>query len=149
MRSRVPVLAFVVLAIAVSLLAIFPVLNKPQAALAAEDVFASPLNGGCYIAEASQCRIHIDPYTVNVGVGNRLQAVRLQANGTTVYDYKTDVSNPPPFSGATYTISNVALDFAATCGTTYVINMLGKANNDANFLNMGQTASFTCPSYVP
>lgn len=123
--------------------------RKPQQALAAEDVFASPLNGGCYIAAANQCRIHIEPYTVSVGSGNKLQALRLQSNGVTIYDFKTDVSNPPPASGTTYTISNVALDFAANCGQTYVINMLGKANNDANFLNMGQTASFTCPASVP
>jgi len=90
--------------------------QKPQQALAAEDVFASPLNGGFYIAAANQCRIHIEPYTVNVGSGNKLQSLRLQSNGVAIYDFKTDVSNPPPAGGTTYTISNVAPDFAANCG---------------------------------
>jgi hypothetical protein len=71
------------------------------------------------------------------------------ANGQVVYDFRTDVSNPPPAGGSAYTLSQVALDFAATCGKTYTINVLGKSNTDANPLNMGQTAQFTCPAGVP
>ena len=110
----------------------------------ASAVFASPINAGCYIIAPNQCRIHIEPVTVNIAAGKRLVALKLQLNGATIYDFGTDVSNPPPSVGTTYTPSPVALDFGAVCGTTYTINILGKDTGDANFLNMG-LASFTCP----
>jgi hypothetical protein len=122
--------------------------NVP-AAPAAPDVFASPVNGGCYIAAPGDCRLHIEPVVINLSSGSKLVAFQVQANGVTIYDYKTDVSNPPPPSGTTYTPSLVAQDFAAVCGRTYAINVLGKANTDGSFLNMGLTGSFTCPSAVP
>lgn len=122
--------------------------QRPEEANAPE-VFSSPINGGCYIAASGECRIHVDPFTINVGSGRRLVAFELQANGQTIYSFRTDVSNPPPFSGTTYTPSLVALDFAATCGEEYSLNIIGRDSGDMNFLNMGQTAAFTCPSNVP
>jgi hypothetical protein len=41
------------------------------------------------------------------------------------------------------------MDFAATCGETYYMNILGRDSLDANLLNMGQTAEFICPAAVP
>ncbi len=122
--------------------------QRPEEANAPE-VFSSPINGGCYIAAPGECRIHVDPFTINVVTGTRLQAFELMANGETIYSFRTDVSNPPPSSGSTYTPSLVALDFAATCGEDYVLNILGRDSGDTNFLNMGQTSAFTCPSSVP
>jgi hypothetical protein len=149
MKIKLAILSIVVLVAAVLALVAWPGPAARASEKADPQVFASPVNGGCYITAPNQCRLHIEPYTINVGSGQRLEAVKLQANGVTIYDFRTDVSNPPPSSGSTYTLSNVALDFAATCGTTYVLNVLGKNLADPNFLNMGQTASFTCPSSVP
>jgi hypothetical protein len=120
---------------------------RPPQFVNAPQVFASPINGGCYIAAPNDCRLHVDPFSVNIAPGQHLEALQLQANGMTIYDFRTDVSNPP--SATTYTPSLVALDFAAVCGQTYVLNILGKDSGDANFLNMGQTTSFTCPADVP
>ena len=55
------------------------------------------------------CKIHIDPFTINTndGAGAKLQLFMLQANGQTIYDFRTDISNPP--SNA-YVPSLVALD---------------------------------------
>ena len=127
--------------------AVGPTLVARAAEKKAPVVFASPINGGCYIAAPDQCRLHVDPFTINIGTGNQLEAFQLMANGMIIYDYRSDVSNPP--AGPTYMPSTVALDFAAVCGQTYVLNIVGKNRQDPNFLNMGQTASFSCPATVP
>ena len=117
-------------------------------AFAAQEGFSSPINGGCYIAAANTCRIHLDPFVINIddGAGARLQQFTLFANGKPIYDFRTDVSNPP---GMDYSPSLVMNDFAATCGTAYVVNMVAKDTSDANPLNYGQTTEFTCPTAVP
>jgi hypothetical protein len=147
MKRQLLLPAFLLLALA----AAPPTRASPAGAAegAAPAVFASPVNGGCYIAAQNECRLHLEPYTIYLGSGERLEAVRVQANGVTIYDYRTDVSNPPPQSGTTHTLSTVALDFAAVCGRTYTVNVLGKSRTDANFLNMGQVEGIACPATVP
>lgn len=110
--------------------------------------FASPINGGCYIAAANVCKIHIDPFVINIndGGGAKLQQFTLYANGSPIYDFRTDASNPP---GVDYAPSLVMEDFAAQCGQSYVVNMIAKDTTDANPLNYGQTTEFTCPTSVP
>lgn len=110
--------------------------------------FASPINGGCYIADDNTCKIHIDPFTINIndGAGAKLEFFTLYANGKPIYDFRTDVSNPP---GVDYSPSPVMLDFAAECGVTYYLNMIAKDSTDQNPLNYGQTTEFTCPAEVP
>jgi hypothetical protein len=122
---------------------------RPAEVVAAPAVFASPINGGCYIAAANQCRIHVDPFTVNVASASKLKIVKLVANNVTIYDFRTDVSNPPPFTGTTYSPSLVAQDFGATCGQTYTINLEGQDSLDSNLFNLGSTSAFTCPSGLP
>jgi hypothetical protein len=119
-----------------------------SSARAAPEVYSSPINGGCYISAPNECKLHVDPFTININdtPGTTLVEFQLQANGQTVYHFRTDVSNPP---AADYTPSLVALDFAATCGESYSMNILGRDSLDANLLNMGQTAEFTCPAVVP
>lgn len=122
-----------------------------QEAVAAPDNpagFASPINGGCYIAAANVCKIHIDPFVINIndGAGARLERFTLYANGSPIYDFRTDVSNPP---GVDYSPSLVMQDFAAECGELYVVNMVAKDTSDANPLNYGQTTEFVCPASVP
>lgn len=107
-------------------------------------VFASPINGGCYLAGPNDCRIHLDPIRINLRSGSTLVAFRIQANGQTIYDFRTDVSNPPP--APNYSPTLPALDFAATCGTTYTINMIARDSLDTNFLNAGQFAGVVCPA---
>jgi hypothetical protein len=119
-----------------------------SSASAAPEVYSSPINGGCYITGPGECKLHVDPFTININdtPGTKLVEFQLFANGKPIYHFRTDVSNPP---AADYTPSLVALDFAATCGETYYMNILGRDSLDANLLNMGQTAEFTCPAVVP
>lgn len=116
--------------------------------MAEPEVFSSPINAGCYIAAPDVCKIHVDPFTININDGalERLVLFRLYANGSLIYDFRTDTSNPP---AADYSPSLVMQDFAATCGETYVLNMVAQDTGDLNPLNAGQTTAFTCPSGVP
>ena len=115
---------------------------------AAPDGFASPINGGCYITAPNVCKLHVDPFTINIndGAGAKLVKFSLYANGNPIYNFQTDVSNPP---GVDYTPSLVAMDFAASCGVTYYMNLVAQDTTDANPLNYGQTKQFTCPLGVP
>lgn len=129
-------------------------LNKPNPVQAAPDILASPVHGGCYIAGPSDCRLHVEPFTINVAAGKRLVyfqllAARSGADTTVIYDFRPDQSNPLPLSGSTVTPSLVAQDFAATCGATYMIYLQGKDTGDPNPYNLGITAQFTCPARVP
>ncbi len=126
----------------------FALLRQATAAPDTPAGFASPISGGCYIAAANSCKIHIDPFTINIndGAGARLEQFTLFANGTPIYDWRPDVGNPP---AADYSPSLVALDFAAECGQTYAVNLIAKDSSDAAPLNYGQTAQFTCPAAVP
>jgi hypothetical protein len=106
------------------------------------DVFASPINAGCVQVAPSACKLHVDPFTIQVSSGQRLAAFQLQANGQLLYDYRTDVSNPPL---GNFTPSPVRLDFAATCGHTYTVNLLARDTGDSSFLNAGQAEDIACP----
>lgn len=118
-------------------------------------IFASPIHGGCYIAAPSDCRIHVEPFTIEMSAGSKLvqfQLVAIRSAGniqTKIYDFRPDQSNPVPFSGSTYTPSLVTQDFAATCGQSYAVSLQGKTNDDASLFNLGLTGYFTCPSNVP
>lgn len=140
----------IVLALLVGLIALAGLLRWSEArqALAEPQVYASPINGGCYIAAPNVCKIHIDPFTINIndGAGARLVLFQLRANGNVIYDFRTDVSNPP---GVDYSPSLVMQDFAAECGQEYVVNMVARDTLDTNVLNTGQMAAFTCPAGVP
>lgn len=123
-------------------------LQRAAAAPGSPSGFASPINGGCYIAAADVCKIHIDPFMININdaAGAQLQQFTLYANGQPIYDFRTDVSNPPNYD---YWPSLVMEDFAARCGESYVVNLVAKDTTDVNPLNYGQTTAFTCPSAVP
>jgi hypothetical protein len=132
-----------------------PVFIGSDRALAAPDIFASPVHGGCYIAGPSDCRIHVEPFTINLAVSRKLVFFQLIAiqGGTglqkVIYDFRPDQSNPVPTSGSTYTPSLVAQDFAATCGQSYMISLQGKDTGDAGAFNLGLTGQFTCPASMP
>ena len=122
---------------------------------AAPEIFASPVHGGCYIAGPSECRIHVEPFTINIQTSTKLALFRLVAiqmgtgAQTVIYDWRPDQSNPAPPSGTTYTPSLVAQDFAATCGKSYEISLQGKDTSDTNVFNLGLTGQFTCTLSMP
>ncbi len=134
-----------------ALLSLVLILTQPLPAQAGPTIFASPVHAGCYLAKPDRCKIHVDPFTINITLGKKLakfQLVAIQAGGgpqTVIYDFRPDQSNPPPSSGSTYTPSKVAKDYAATCGTSYEISLQGMDSGDTNMLNLGLTAQFTCP----
>jgi hypothetical protein len=118
-------------------------------------VYASPVHGGCYIAAPGQCKIHVEPFTINIASGTKLVMFRLVAaqggtgTQTIIYDWRPDQSNPPPPTGTTYTPSLVTQDFAATCGSSYTVSLQGRDTGDAGLFNLGLTGQFTCPTTVP
>ncbi len=110
-------------------------------------VLASPVHAGCYQVRRDRCRIHVEPFTINIATGRSLAHFQLLATnaGTNkvIYDWKPDLSNP--VSGTTYTPTKLAKDFAATCGKTYTVSLLGQDSGDAAMLILGTTAQFSCP----
>lgn len=118
---------------------------------AAPDIFASPVHAGCYLAKADRCKIHVEPFTINIASGKKLAQFQLVAirtgtgTQTVIYDWRPDQSNPAPVSGTTYTPSLVAKDFAARCGETYEISLQGKDTGDTSVFSLGLTGQFTCP----
>ena len=129
------------------ILVLFVFHPRSTTAQSLDNIYGSPINGGCYIAGPGQCKLHVDPFIINIdNTTDALLDFTLYANGSPIYDFKTDASNPPRID---YSPSTVALDFAATCGTTYYINLVGRSEDFINRYNLGLTTSFTCPSSVP
>lgn len=119
--------------------------QRPEAmpVVAAPHVFSGPVNGGCYLATATTCQIHVDSWQpLAIAPGERLLAFRLQANGQPLYDFKTDVSNPPMGS---YLPSLVKKEFAARCGESYVLSVVAQDTADPGPVAVGQTNAFICP----
>ena len=127
-------------------------LSQPPAADAAPAIFASPIQAGCYLAKPDQCKIHVDPFAIDIASGQKLDQFELVATRigtgvlTTIYDFRTDLSNPAPFLGSSYTPSLVAKDFAAACGETYTLTLEGKDTGDASLFSLGMTHQFSCPT---
>jgi hypothetical protein len=138
MRTR-PLLPLLLL----GALGLGPVSSQARAPSPAEPgVFSSPLHAACVRVEPSTCKLHVDPFIIPIAPGQQLLAFQLRANGSLLYDYRTDVSNPP--SGS-FSPSLVRLDFAATCGVTYTVNLLARDTADAALLNAGQAEGIACP----
>ena len=116
---------------------------------------ASPVHAGCYQLRLSDCKIHVEPITINVTPGKKLvyfQLIATRAVGgaqRVIYDFRPDLSNPLPYSGSTVSVSMVAQDFAATCGVAYSISLQGRDTGDSAVYNLGSTGVFTCPAMVP
>jgi len=125
--------------------------QPPPAVRAEPEIFASPVHAGCYLEKIDRCKIHVEPFTVNLASGKKLVRFTLLAtrasSGTLamIYDFRPDQSNPVPHLGDTFTPSLVAKDFAAYCGESYMVSLQGQDTGDANPLNLGITDQFTCP----
>ena len=129
----------------------FPAPGGQQPASAEVNIFASPVQAGCYRAKPDLCKIHVEPFTINLASGQKLVYFQLLATragagaSRVIYDFRPDLSNPVPFSGSTFTPSRVARDFAALCGESYTISLQGQDTGDPVPYNLGSTAQFTCP----
>lgn len=127
-------------------------LERQPVARGEVNIYASPVQAGCYLARHDLCKIHVDPFTLNLTSGEKLVYFQLLTTqiGTgiqrVIYDFRPDQSNPVPFSGNTYTPSPVAKDYAATCGQIYTLSLQGQDTGDLNPLNLGSTGQFTCPT---
>jgi hypothetical protein len=115
-------------------------------------IFASPVHAGCYWSVKDVCKIHVEPFTLDLTSGSKLVqfqlvAARLRGGASSViYDFRPDLSNPVPYSGNTYTPSLVTKDFGAKCGETYSVSLQGQNTGDASIFNLGTTGQFTCPA---
>jgi hypothetical protein len=117
---------------------------------ASPTIFASPVQAGCYLARLNQCKIHVDPFTINLATGKKLvffslYATRSGSAQALMYNWRPDQSNPAPAVGNTYTPSLVAKDFAATCGSSYTVSLQGQDTGDPTAFQLGISNSFTCP----
>jgi hypothetical protein len=143
-----------ILILALAALAAWPLFQQRYRVSAAPAIYASPIQAGCYIAAPNDCRLHVEPFTINLASGAKLVFFQLladpsDANATVIYDFKPDLSNPVPFSGSTFSPSLVAQDYAAACGKTYSLYLIGRDTLDPNPYVLGGTGEFTCPVAVP
>lgn len=106
-------------------------------------VLAGQLNGGCYIATPTTCKLHVDALAVNVSSGYRLVGFELQANAKTIYAFSTDVSNPP--GSGIYMASLPRHGFAARCGETYTLRLVARDTSSRNGQVTSQSGAITCP----
>jgi hypothetical protein len=148
-RKRVIILAFLCLGLSLGQL---PPVQASPAGQAAPDIFASPVQAGCYLAKLDRCKIHVEPFTINITSGKKLAQFQLitilgrTGAQSVIYDWRPDQSNPVPALGNTYSPSLVAKDFAASCGETYEVSLQGRDTGDSSSLNLGLTAQFKCPT---
>jgi hypothetical protein len=143
MRKLLPFMGLLLLAVAGGML----LHARGTASIAAApNASVASLNAGCYRATPTVCRLRVDPFTVEIPIGARLESLTLQANGKPIYDFRTDLSNPP--SGS-YSLSRVKLDFAATCGRAYVISVLVDDTSQSEITTAAETETLTCPEGQP
>ena len=132
------------------ILILLGVFSRPPAIQAGPDIFASPIQAGCYLARNDRCKIHVEPFTINLAPGTKLVNFQLVANpiggsSRVIYDFRPDLSNPVPFSGSTFSPTRVAKDFGATCGRVYTLSLQGQDTGDSTPFNLGATGQFSCP----
>lgn len=123
---------------------IVPALASPPQRLSPEapTLSTSPIHAGCVRVTSSSCKIHVDPFTLQTPFGETLQAFQIRLNDQVVYDYHTDVSNPPFGS---YTPSVVKKDIAAKCGQTYSVQLFARDSSTAFLVQTGQADQVVCP----
>lgn len=140
--------AAALLLVVVGLLAASTAWRPAAPAVAAPNAFYGPVQGGCYLATEVSCAVHIDgwqPIVVNPGrrlVGFRLGLQNVVTGKTTIlYDFRTDLSNPP----SDYVPSLVRGDYAAACGETYAVILSVRDSGDQDYGQTGMTNAFACP----
>jgi hypothetical protein len=68
-RSKGKWLAGGALLMLLGLLVVRIAVGSQSAMAAAPDIFASPVHAGCYLAKADRCKIHVEPFTINIASG--------------------------------------------------------------------------------
>lgn len=137
------------------ILAAGPYFFKSSRVTADPNVYASAIQGGCYIAAANDCRLHVEPFTIELAPGTKLVNFQLSAYQvglgpwTMIWDFRPDSTSPVPFSGSTFTPSLPTQDFAAGCGKIYTVALFGQDTGDISQYVLGQTNQIHCPSSVP
>jgi len=157
MKKKLIILSLIVLTVLAAITA-WPLLIRQDKAAAAPEVFAGGINGGCYITAPNVCKIHVDPFIVNVDDGGgfklvefQLQAVRvvnMVEQAFPIYNFKTD-ARPEYRQGGDYQPTLVALDYAASCDEDYFIRLVAQDESDAELFEVAKTQIFTCPIAVP
>lgn len=117
--------------------------EEREAAVRSPLIFASPIHAGCKTFNARTCQIVIEPVNINIAPGQSLMAYRILVDGSVVYDWAADQSNPP--GGPTYSPSRVAWGFGVKCGTTHTVNLQGRDSGDSGLLSLGLSGAITCP----
>jgi hypothetical protein len=107
-------------------------------------VFASPIHAGCKTFNARTCQIVVEPLTINISPGQALTGYRIRVDGSIVYDWQADQSNPP--AGPTYAPSRVAWGFAVRCGASHTVSLEGRDTGNASYSVLGSTPAVTCPA---
>jgi hypothetical protein len=120
----------------------------PAAAARTPLIFASPIHAGCKTFNARTCQIVVEPFTINLASGRKMVSFQVSVDGSVVYDWRPDQSNPPPTSGTAYTPSRVAWGFGVKCGVSHTVSLQGRDSGDANTFNLGSTSPITCPPPV-
>ena len=113
-------------------------------ASAATTVFSGSLQGGCYLATQTSCKIFVEPFTIAIAPADELLGFRLEANGQLLYDFVTPANLQGPRPTGNYTPSTIALDFGVSCGETYTVNLLALDTGNTDYVDIAQTDSFTC-----
>jgi hypothetical protein len=121
---------------------------EPAPAARSPLVFASPIHAGCKTFNARTCQIVVEPFTINLASGQKVVSFQVLVDGSVVYDWRPDQSNPPPASGTTYTPSRVALGFGVRCGMSHTVSLLGRDSGDSSVFVLGSTSPVTCPPPV-
>ncbi len=124
-----------------------------QRAEGAVDILASPVQAGCYLAKRDRCKIHVEPFTINLAGGQKLVFFQLVDDLGRHRDPASDLrlSSGPlkpgsvkrqhfhSFAGSPrIMLSPAAIHIRSACR--------GRDTGDANAYNLGLTGQFTCPT---
>lgn len=114
----------------------------PGAAVAA--AAGGPIQAACF-ATRGGCRIQVAPFQIDIAPGQHLERYEVRVGGVRVYDFRTDVSNPPSFS---YWATMPERGFAARCARSYVVSAAAQDSGDRALQALGATAEIECPVAV-
>ncbi len=112
-------------------------------------VFAQVLEGGCYIEQHRVCKLHVEPFTINVNetIDERVRQFQLRLNGVVVYEMSTDdVYSRRPAGDFSPTLGTQ--DIAIECNTMYSLDIIVHSSTpgaDNSPVLAGRAEPFSCP----
>jgi hypothetical protein len=111
----------------------------------ADAVTGTPIAAACYEVRG-RCRVHVEPFTLTPAPGARLESFTIRFGSSPLYEFRTDVGNPP---AAPYLSDLPRRDFAARCETSQTVSVTAKDSADVSPVSIGRTATLTCPTPLP